>query len=169
MPEPNPRRIQTSLHDFAGDSPERRPAGGRRHEKSRRHKGARPRASSCNRWRNAARHSRAIMRRPASRVARNQQRRPASTALHLRTIMADFHRDMAPSARWRRATIAQVSAVIHTLMRAAARDVAQQFARGGIFMAGRHARPARMASRALWRARWAAARGGGRSMIFQRF
>ncbi|KZT76232.1 hypothetical protein F511_46744 [Dorcoceras hygrometricum] len=109
------------------------------------------------------------MWRPAGRVARNQQRRPASTALHLRTIAADFHRDTVPSARRRRATIPQVSAVMHTLMRAAAPDIAQQFARGGLFMAGRHARPARMASRELWRARWASARGVCRPMIFQGF
>ncbi|KZT75477.1 chlorophyll a-b binding protein of LHCII type 1 [Dorcoceras hygrometricum] len=109
------------------------------------------------------------MRRPAGRVARNQQRRPASTALHLRTIASDFHRDTAPSARQRRATIAQVSAVMHTLMRTTAPDVAQKFVRGGLLMVGRHAWPARMASRVLWRARWTAARGGCRPMIFQRF
>ncbi|KZT76326.1 hypothetical protein F511_46649 [Dorcoceras hygrometricum] len=34
-PEPNPRRNQTSRHDIAGDSPERRPAGGAATTKSR--------------------------------------------------------------------------------------------------------------------------------------
>ncbi|KZV51412.1 hypothetical protein F511_20576 [Dorcoceras hygrometricum] len=38
-PEPNPRRIQTSRHNIAGDSPERRPAGGH-HRKT--HGGAQP-------------------------------------------------------------------------------------------------------------------------------
>ncbi|KZV21133.1 hypothetical protein F511_13199 [Dorcoceras hygrometricum] len=34
-PNPNPRRNQTSRHDIAGDSPERRPAGGGRHHRNR--------------------------------------------------------------------------------------------------------------------------------------
>ncbi|KZV18402.1 hypothetical protein F511_19178 [Dorcoceras hygrometricum] len=33
--EPKPRRNQTSLHDIAGASPERRPTGGGRHHRNR--------------------------------------------------------------------------------------------------------------------------------------
>ncbi|KZV13597.1 hypothetical protein F511_45239 [Dorcoceras hygrometricum] len=100
-PEPNLRRNQTSRHDIAGNSPERWLAGGRRHEKSRRHKGARAahgrahhhaisgatpldtRAPSCGDQQAVSRATSSDVQRPSRRRAGGYARQFARGGAHI--------------------------------------------------------------------------------------
>ncbi|KZV33336.1 hypothetical protein F511_18217 [Dorcoceras hygrometricum] len=89
-PEPNPRRNQTSRHDIAGDSPERRPAdGGATNEKRTAAQQprtaariiARPVAPSCDQWHIQAT---AAVGQPSACSATSRDVRPSHADPHAR-------------------------------------------------------------------------------------